>query len=688
MVFSEKSPPHPFFATRREMTIDALQLISDEIASQVRTLVHSFSQREANCKHPDTTLRNLYTAFGEGLAIVAGLMNAAAPINRIPQELLTTIFALSHETHPPKYSQTPYWPFEPLSAGGPHQLPKVCRHWRELALQTPTLWNTVVTVLRSQEDDRDYCFGRSIYSPKDSDISLGLNVHFAPGPNPRALCPQRAEKMIQFMLTNSPKIRQLHAWDASSIPDLPSFLQSFDANALEHCAIVQNTGRDVLRDPSPKPGRLLFFSNGGARLRSLCLLNIRDIPDNEFPSLTLLEIGFDRELNVRWEVEDLVEFLAGSPKLEEVYLHYISYWDQHAHSHKDTVSLPPVSFPHLQYLAFTCLHRDPNRELDVQIDNPANPIDYLLSRISIPPTCHMYLDAPVVNEPQAVLKSVTDTLASVCRRVPGKHAVSHMFLRLSNPVQRGNPIQLVFQQGSLRLQIPKFPDQPEGMNFKFPYPDFFRTFRDLFATTTHLRVHYTRDAILTAFGGAMPWAAAVFPSVTAMSLIPDSGMWLSPTMRTTLRAGIAHLVRCPQPHWPEPPASSVSPSGLGSEEQSEEHSGWPYYPALDTLWTSVDLELTGEIEELETALAARAAQGMPIRRLIVTLRYSAGADWDSDGVERLRELKVAGVEDVVVMDGEASSNLEAVDWLVRLPERYDLPSSIRRDWPTLWDKQW
>ncbi|PIL30132.1 hypothetical protein GSI_07710 [Ganoderma sinense ZZ0214-1] len=130
MVFFDKSPQLPLFTTPcREMTIDALQLISDEIASQVRTLVHSFSQRDA--KHPDTTLRNLYTAFGQGLAIVAGLMNTAVPINRIPQELLTTIFALSHETLSPAKSRLPYWPFEPVSAGSLHQLPKVCRYWRE-----------------------------------------------------------------------------------------------------------------------------------------------------------------------------------------------------------------------------------------------------------------------------------------------------------------------------------------------------------------------------------------------------------------------------------------------------------------------------------------------------------------------------------------------------------------------------
>ena len=36
------------------------------------------------------------------------------------------------------------------------------------------------------------------------------------------------------------------------------------------------------------------------------------------------------------------------------------------------------------------------------------------------------------------------------------------------------------------------------------------------------------------------------------------------------------------------------------------------------------------------------------------------------------------------MGSEHSGALEEVDWLVRLPERYGLPSSIHRDWPMVW----
>ena len=109
----------------------------------------------------------------------------------------------------------------------------------------------------------------------------------------------------------------------------------------------------------------------------------------------------------------------------------------------------------------------------------------------------------------------------------------------------------------------------------------------------------------------------------------------------------------------------------------EEH--WP----LDTLWTSV--ESSDEIGELEAALAARAALGMPIRRLVVTIRFAPEVHWDAHDVARLRALRAE--EEVVVVDAEVSSRLEEIDWLVRLPERYDLPSSISRDWPAMWGKE-
>ena len=106
-----------------------------------------------------------------------------------------------------------------------------------------------------------------------------------------------------------------------------------------------------------------------------------------------------------------------------------------------------------------------------------------------------------------------------------------------------------------------------------------------------------------------------------------------------------------------------------------------YYscPTLDTFWTS--LESSDEIAVLDETFVARASLGFPIRRLIVSVRYSLPPDSD----ELAGRHAIEGVEEVIVMqlETEASSALMEVDWMVRLPERCSLPPSVHRDWFTV-----
>ncbi len=526
-----------------------------------------------------------------------------------------------------------------------HKLPKVCRYWREVALATPTLWNTVVTVPHPQ-GRRDSCFGRSIYLPED--LPVGLIVHF----NPRWPSNHCIEKMTDFMLTNSSRIRELHAWDSSSIEDLMLFLRSFDATALEHCTVSLRGGRHMPTGRWARTGLpFSLFSNGGARLRSLCLHNLTVLPAKKFPALTLFKISFDERPSgsVCLDIKDLVKFLASSPKLEEVYVQTILHSDRG--SNRPPAHPTPISLPCLQYLEFSY-----SLSLDTVSGNETYLIDILLSLISIPPTCHMHLSAPIAY----ANKHVEDILASVCHRVPGKNALSHMFIHLSGST---NLLQLVFRQGSLRFEIPRSAGLRESE--PFAYHDLFRAFSRLFATVEELRIHYsTSDRITTAL--ISPIHVEAFPNVTAVSIIRlASGRPARAAAKPTLRAGLAHLV--------QPSTASTGP-GVAVDSQS-----CPY-PALETLWTSV--ESSADIAELEATLAARAALGVHIRRLVVTVRYPMPPD--SEDAERLEAL---GAEDVIVMPLEAETVVGEVDWMVRLPKRYSLPSSVHREWPTVWGWQ-
>ncbi|KAM5543642.1 hypothetical protein V8D89_002893 [Ganoderma adspersum] len=497
-------------------------------------------------------------------------MNTASPINRIPPELLVTIFALSPERYS-QMSQLPYWPFMEPRVSDLHKLPKVCRYWRELALGAPTLWNHVVTFPGYREYETR--FGHSIYIQDNA--SVDLNVHLYALTNSK----RSVEKMTEFMLTNAPRIRELHAWETSCIVDLPQFLKS-------------------------------FFSSGGTRLCSLCLNDLQFLPANAFPALALLKIGFGQRRSTNCVMEHIFKFLTGSPKLEEVYVHHMPYSER-----KTWDKSPPFTLSRLRYLAFTYT-------VDITHEAPTHPIELLLSRISIPSTCHMCFPVPNSSE-QTVTEGVVNILSTVCRRVLSKSAVSHCLLRLTG---RFTTLQLMFRHGgSLRLEILGSSSHP------FSYGDIQRTFPNLLVTMEELRIYYDSDDAMEA---ALPALSALslptsFPNIRAISIIcPISMLWpMRP--QPSLHAGLALLVP------PSPSSESKSP-----EDSAEDVGDELPFPALDALWVAVNA--SDEIEELEAMLAAHAAIGLPIRHLVVTLRYSPSppAPEDSDDNARLRALRV------------------------------------------------
>ncbi|PIL30110.1 hypothetical protein GSI_07749 [Ganoderma sinense ZZ0214-1] len=286
----------------------------------------------------------------------------------------------------------------------------------------------------------------------------------------------------------------------------------------------------------------------------------------------------------------------------------------------------------------------------------------------------MYLATPVIGNSPASPNSSVDIMASVCRHIPGKDAVSCIFFQL--PAVPSSPMLLVFPQGSLRLNIPA----SSSTTSTFSHHELFGAFPHLFSSARELRIHYINDPAMAVLDS--PLVSATFPNVATLSVIRDAHrarqMVGHQRANGTLRAGLAHLVSGTVPPGPPPTSIHTSPPGAESEPR-ENHD--LRYPLLDTLWTTV--ESSDEIAELETTLAARAALGLRIRRLVITLRYSPAAE-PEQGLDDLARLRALEVEEVIIMDGEVSSDLREVDWLARLPERYDLPSSIHRDWPTVW----
>ena len=558
---------------------------------------------------------------------------------------MANIFALSPKTiaRGNGQHQLDWWPFKAEDdVSDLHKLTKVCRYWRDLAIATPTLWTTIGTLL-SSNNSSDH-FRQSKYLPENS--SLDLVVHFD-------VSSSRTEKMIDFMLSKSPNIRELHAWGLACIPDVPSFLLSFDANALEHCTLWRwpnvYWGSDFApphAEPLPETRFLQFFSNGGSRLRSLYLTDFDGLPTNRFPALTLLVIG-SVEFESRITMDALLKFLAGCPRLEEVYIYNI----QRCSSQISPPSSPPISLPHLRHLYYT--H---GRRQGSLFEEDTDPLEYLLSHTSIPSTCHLHF----IGRDEERRASNGRILNSVCRHVQGKDTVSHLLLWLLPDSESDetcdasqSTMQLVFSQGSLRLQF----------QTQFDCVDVVRSFPRLFSTTEDVRIRY--DSALSRYVDLEKSLAtllpATFPSLKVLSLIPEDHMWTDPTSRPLHQ------------YLAEPPQSdSASDSSLTHNDA--DLANLPH-PALDTLW--IFMQSDEAIAPFEATLAARAVLGFPVRCVIVHHCFLAGST-------ALARLQALGVEEVILTKSRASRTLREVDWAVGLPDMFSLPAAIRRDWPTMW----
>ena len=556
-------------------------------------------------------------------------MNASAPINRLPREVLTNVFALCPRgiSHGDGEQQLAYWPFKiEIDVGDLHKLTKVCRYWRDLAIATPTLWTTVGT----SDDPRQPSFRRSIYLPSNRPPALIVHVdrHW-----------HHTQNMLDFVLKNASNIREFHAWEMASIPDVSSFLQQFNASALEHCTLRGEVQRRVIRLSSKTTPRVLpFFSDGGARLRSLCLADPPILPENEFPALTLLLLSASSESRIT--MGDLFKFLARCPRLEEAYVYDI----QRNPSDASPASSLLISLPHLQHFYYT-YRRDENFGWEKGVD----PIEHILSHTSIPSTCHMYFTVD-----RGEYGGVTNRgiLNSVCSHIQGKDAVSHAFLCL---VAKKPTMQLVFPQGSLRLQF----------ETSFDCIEILRSFRRLVSKTEDLRVRYISAGRYTEVVDSLETTLrTTFPNLKAISLIRQTcadypGFYATVDGDPTDHVLHDYLVEPPRCRSPLPEAERI-----------------PCHPALDTLWVCVR-DSKEEIALLQKTLADRAALGFPIRCVIVQHYFGD----DSTAVSQLRALNA---EEVILMETRALQSLREVDWAVTLPERFSLPSVLCRDWPTKW----
>ncbi|KAI0753997.1 hypothetical protein C8Q80DRAFT_1116855 [Daedaleopsis nitida] len=331
--------------------------------------------------------------FLEGASITNALCNSLVPINRLPPELLTYIFALIREESPVP-AQTPVrWPFRRYQAHALEPALIVCRRWRDIALAAPVLWNSVA-------------WGRSGYQLWSRSFGAALSVH---------IVSQFSAAMHEWCTNMESQIRELHIDTLDNgIRDfdrLLSFLHHFSGEQLEHCKI------DIPAALLPTWSRLIHFPlffNAGDKLRSLYLGSLTFLPGNIFPALrrfALCNVPQAAPHYRSWDVTDLLIFLAGSPLLEELYICRVALQTR---AWPTTTGLRNVELSNLRYFALDVS--------DVELHVVAT-IRKMTTAIRMPSSCHRHF-APLA-------LSGVDDIDALLTAVPGTKALTRLRLNFS-----------------------------------------------------------------------------------------------------------------------------------------------------------------------------------------------------------------------------------------------------------------
>ncbi|RPD60392.1 hypothetical protein L226DRAFT_538522 [Lentinus tigrinus ALCF2SS1-7] len=343
----------------REISLDVIRRVTDLEGATTDSGVYFTTEYGEQ-------LASLEKLFLGGLDVVNRLHNAWIPIHRLPQEILLHIFSLTRSRVPLFYTTlSPIrWPFHLSDTRDLKPLLRVCKYWRRMVLGAPALWSHIKLAQYLQNDR--YVKQRCAESPLS--ILLSLQAF-----HPNIL------NTIQSL-----RVRELHIFgpgtydgllDGDSLLD---FLKTFSADSLEHCTINVGFAQNTL------PVRRLF-SGRGENLKSLYLGRVPFLPDNCFPGLTRLVLAGMPTLNEnssgqKWMVSDLVRFLSGSPRLEELGLYRVDL-KQLKGTASDSPGRRVASLNRLRYMCFNSL----------VFEAAVITMQVILSIIRFPPDCHLAL---------------------------------------------------------------------------------------------------------------------------------------------------------------------------------------------------------------------------------------------------------------------------------------------------------
>ncbi|EPS93760.1 hypothetical protein FOMPIDRAFT_93871 [Fomitopsis schrenkii] len=302
--------------------------------------------------------------YYECIRVVNTQLNALLPISRLPHELLSEVFLHHAEYRAEPTSQEPKSPRDWIC------VTHVCTHWREVALQCPTLWT------RFHASDSLDMLPIFLARSKDAPLSVSMSFDAWQSPITRRSKPQLSEESLILVLTNLHRMRLLSVeFSSDPLDDVLAHI-SGPAPLLESLSIAADISRS-----SAKPSKLvLSFTRmishpESRRLRCLATRFRCLVWDSvSLIHLTRLEVQGCGSGVSGTDAMSFFEALARMPLLEQLDLNGV--FEVHHHGYSAVLSLlDPIPFLRL-------------RRLRLQYENTYTTTD-LLNNLHTPSLLHL-----------------------------------------------------------------------------------------------------------------------------------------------------------------------------------------------------------------------------------------------------------------------------------------------------------
>lgn len=323
-----------------------------------------------------------------------------APISVLPPELLSIIF--NYISTRPSVDETPtrdpstafkIWDPTVLDASVSLVLVQVCRHWRDVCMQSSALWSHVVDCLVSTIPPPEVAIERSRGQP--------LKVLFT-SPKPR---------LADTLAEHSHRIQELHWISLDLQRDIPYL--SFPAPSLRTLTLTgprTPTSYDYPDSPPDHDHLPTLFNNHTPRLSRLSLSNLTWLPHTSLGSLTHLYLDSSRAPHL---FACLLALLSGTPRLEHLVL---SALPELAPEHSPTTTAP-VALNALRTLVLKSLSADSSAALLGRLALPAS------TALRIADTFPCTVSLPTALAPLAPVRAATRLALDLTRARPSVCAV-------------------------------------------------------------------------------------------------------------------------------------------------------------------------------------------------------------------------------------------------------------------------